>query len=349
MADGRSGTGANTGTNTGTGTGTGTGTDTGTTAGKGGWPDIVVFGAGAVGCHYGAKLALAGAPVTLIGRGPHVEAVRERGLWFDSGGTRRVVRLAADTSPGPVGAADLVLLCVKSSDTAEAAREIAARLRPGATVVSMQNGVDNVDRAREAAPGLDPLAAVVYVGASMGGPGHVVHAGRGELVLGAIPGGPGAPDPARVAAVASVFERAGVPCPVSDDVRAALWTKLVMNATFNALSALTRGRYGPLVADAGVAETARVVIDECVAVARADGVAIADGATLHAAALALGAAMATATSSTEQDLARGRPTEIDSLNGYVVARGDARGVPVPMNRALHAMVRLLERERAARA
>jgi 2-dehydropantoate 2-reductase len=77
-------------------------------------------------------------------------------------------------------------------------------------------------------------------------------------------------------------------------------------------------------------------------------VAIADGGTLHAAALALGAAMAGATSSTEQDLARGRATEIDSLNGYVVARGDALGVPVPMNRALHALVRMLERERAAR-
>jgi 2-dehydropantoate 2-reductase len=323
----------------------------GSESGAGAWPDIAVFGAGAVGCHYGAKLALAGAPVTLIGRGPHVAAIRERGLWFDSGGSRTVVRLAADTSPDPVGTAGLVLLCVKSADTAEAAREIAARLRPGATVVSMQNGVDNVERARAAAPGLDPLAAVVYVGASMGGAGHVVHAGRGDLVLGAYPGSPRPADAASVttvAAVATVFERAGVSCPVSADVCAELWTKLVMNATFNALSALTRGRYGPIVADADLAATARVVIDECVAVARADGVAIADGGTLHAAALALGAAMASATSSTEQDLARGRATEIDSLNGYVVARGDALGVPVPMNRALHALVRMLERERAAR-
>ena len=320
----------------------------GSEPGTGAWPDIAVFGAGAVGCHYGAKLALAGAPVTLIGRGPHVAAIRERGLWFDSGGARTVVRLAADTAPDPVATAGLVLLCVKSADTAEAAREIAARLRPGATVVSMQNGVDNVERARAAAPGLDPLAAVVYVGASMGGPGHVVHAGRGDLVLGAYPGGPRPIDAASMATVAAVFERAGVPCPVSTDVRAELWTKLVMNATFNALSALTRGRYGPIVADAGLAATARVVIDECVAVARADGVAIADGGTLHAAALALGAAMAAATSSTEQDLARGRATEIDSLNGYVVSRGDALGVPVPMNRALHALVRMLERERAAR-
>ena len=320
---------------------------------KAAWPRVAVFGAGAVGCYYGARLALAGAPVALVGRPAHVAAIRGRGLWLDSGGARTVVRLDADDGPEPVRDADLVLLCVKSADTASAAREIAPRLRAGATVVSMQNGVDNVERARAAAPGLDPLAAVVYVGASMGGPGHVVHAGRGDLVLGAYPGGPGGPGGAgdgRVARIAATFERAGIACRPSDDVRAELWTKLTMNATFNPISALARARYGPLVADAAIVATARVLIEECVAVARADGVAgIADADALHADALRLGAAMASATSSTEQDLARGRPTEIDALNGYVVSRGDALGVPVPMNRALHALVRLLERERDARA
>jgi 2-dehydropantoate 2-reductase len=307
------------------------------------WPRFAVFGAGAVGCHYGAKLALAGAPVTLIARPAHVAAIRERGLWFDSGGTRTTVRLAADASPDPVRDADVVLVCVKSSGTAESAREIATRLRPGAVVVSMQNGVDNVERARAAAPGLDPVAAVVYVGASMGGPGHVVHAGRGDLVIGEYPGGPAGADPVRCARVAEAFERAGVPCRVSADVRAELWTKLTMNAAFNAVSALTRMRYGVLVADAGIAATMRALIEECVAVASADGVAITDAASLHDDALRLGRAMTTATSSTEQDLSIGRPTEIDALNGYVVARGDALGVPVPVNRAMHAMVRLLER------
>jgi 2-dehydropantoate 2-reductase len=339
------------------------------------WPRIAVFGAGAVGCHFGAKLALAGAPVVLIGRPAHVAAIRERGLWFDSGGARTTVRLDADTSPDAVREADLVLLCVKSADTAQAARELAPRLRAGATVVSMQNGVDNVERARSAAPGLDPVAAVVYVGASMGGPGHVVHAGRGDLVIGEYAGGAaaaidgvrvdaptrsgdaaGGPGdaaygtaPGRCARIAATFERAGVACRVSPDVRAELWTKLVMNAAFNAISALARARYGAIVADPAVAATMRAVVDECVAVARADGVALPGAETLHAAAMKLGAAMAGATSSTEQDLARGRATEIDALNGYVVARGDARGVPVPVNRALHALVRLLERERAAGA
>jgi 2-dehydropantoate 2-reductase len=307
------------------------------------WPRVAVFGAGAVGCHYGAKLALAGAPVVLVGRPAHVEAFRSRGLWWDSAGTRTVVRVEADTAADAVRDAQLVLLCVKTSDTAQAARELQPRLRPGATVVSMQNGVDNVERARAAAPGLDPLAAVVYVGASMAGPGHVVHAGRGDLVLGEVPGGPGGGDPTRAARIAAVFERAGVPCPVVPDARAALWVKLTMNAAFNAISALTRGRYGALIADAGIGATMHAAIAECVAVARAEGVAIDDADTLHAAALRLGAAMAGATSSTEQDLALGRATEIDALNGHVAARGESLGVPVPVNRALHALVRMLER------
>jgi len=317
-------------------------------AGGAAWPRVAVFGAGAVGCHYGAKLALAGAPVVLVGRPAHVDAIRERGLWWDSGGARTVVRVGADTSPDAVRDADLVLLCVKTSDTPQAARELLPRLRAGATLVSMQNGVDNVERARAAAPGIDPIAAVVYVGASMGGPGHVVHAGRGDLVIGEVPGGPLGADPARAARAARTFERAGVPCPVVPDARAELWTKLTMNAAFNAISALTRGRYGLLVADPGIVATMRAAIAECVAVARAEGVPVDDADALHAAALRLGAAMSGATSSTEQDLALGRPTEIDALNGHVAARGEALGVPVPVNRALHALVRMLERGRSAR-
>jgi len=309
-----------------------------------GWPRVAVFGAGAVGCWYGAQLAKAGAPVVLIGRPAHVEAIRRDGLRVDSAAGRETVAIGADASPEALRGAGLVLLCVKSNDTAEAARTIAPRLDPGAIVLSMQNGVDNVQRAREAA-GLDPVAAVVYVGASMGGPGRVVHAGRGELVIGELPGAAD-PDPARTAQVAEAFRRAGVACEVSPDVRAALWTQLVVNVAYNAVSALAGARYGAIVGDAGALALQRDLIAECAAVARADGVPLAPLSELIDTVRAVGHAMTGATSSTEQVLARGRPTEIDALNGTVVRRGDALGVPVPVNRALHALVRL--RERSAR-
>jgi 2-dehydropantoate 2-reductase len=303
------------------------------------WPSVCVFGAGAVGCYFGARLAMAGAPVALVARPAHVEAIRARGLLFESAGRVETVRVDAQASPDAVAGADLVLFCVKTRDTESGAREVASRLRPGATVVSLQNGVDNVARMRAAA-GLDPLAAVVYVACSMAAPGHVLHAGRGDLVIGEV--APALPGAERAASVAAVFERAGVPCPVSADVRVDLWVKLVMNCVFNAISALGRSHYGRMIADPGIRALTRDVVDECVAVARADGVPLADPARLHAAAMTLGEAMAPATSSTAQDLAAGRSTEIDSLNGYVAARGAALGVATPVNRALHALVRLME-------
>ncbi|OJX08742.1 MAG: hypothetical protein BGO72_16040 [Burkholderiales bacterium 70-64] len=311
------------------------------------WPRVAVYGAGAVGCFFGAKLAEAGAPVTLIGRAAHVEAIRRDGLLFDSPGAARRVKIAAETGPEPVRDAQLVLFCVKTRDTAEGARVLAPLLAHDAVVVSLQNGVDNVPRLREA--GIDALAAVVYVAASMPAPGHLLHAGRGDLVIGEhgprrTPGDEAAQvqPSARARAVAAWFEQAGVPCRIEADARGELWVKLVMNCAFNAISALGRSRYGPMVADADVRALMREAIAECVAVAHAEGIAIADVETQYQAAMRLGEAMREARSSTAQDLERGRPTEIDSLNGYVARRGQALGVATPVSRALSTMVRLRE-------
>lgn len=323
------------------------------------WPRVAVYGAGAVGCFFGAKLAEAGAPVTLIGRAAHVEAIRRDGLLFDSPGATRRMRIAADTGPESVRDADLVLFCVKTRDTADAAGALAPLLRADAVLVSLQNGVDNVPKLRDA--GIDALAAVVYVATSMPAPGHLLHAGRGDLVIGEYGARPGparshgaphqaaadqaaaAQPSARARQVADWFERAGVPVRLDADLRGELWTKLVMNCAFNAISALGRSRYGPMVDDPDVRVLMRDAIGECVAVARADGVSVADVDTLYEATMRLGAAMREASSSTAQDLARGRPTEIDSLNGYVAQRGQVLGVATPVNRALTTLVRLLER------
>lgn len=314
-----------------------------TEADAAGWPRVAVFGAGAVGCFYGARLAEAGAPVVLIGRPAHVDAIRANGLRIDSGGASRRVALDASAAPDPLRDADLVLVCVKTRDTEEAARAIAPLLKPGAIVVSLQNGVDNAERMRAAA-GLDALSAVVYVAVAMAGPGHLLHSGRGDLVLGEALPAPagGGRDAERAARVAAWFERAGVPCPLADDVRVALWTKLAMNCGLNAISALGRANYGRMIADPQVRATMRALVGECAAVARAAGIAIGDAGVLYDAVIRLGEAMTAQTSSTAQDLAAGRPTEIDALNGLVADRGDALGVPAPVNRAMHALVGLVE-------
>jgi 2-dehydropantoate 2-reductase len=297
-----------------------------------------VLGAGAVGCYFGGMLARAGAPVTLIGRPAHVEAVRRDGLLLDTLHFREYVKVDASTEPDAVAGAGLVLVCVKSGDTEAAARSIAPHLGRDATVVSLQNGVDNAARIRPLLAA-EVLAAVVYVGCQMAGPGHVRHTGRGDLVIG---GRPGAAEGARrAAAAAAVFDRAGVPCTVSPNVDGELWTKLVINCAYNATCALSRLPYGRMVASPWARELMAQVIDEAVAVARADGVQI-DTYGLVERVLKVGEAMPTQISSTAQDIGLGKPTEIDALNGHVARRGAELGVPTPVNRTLHGLVKLLE-------
>jgi 2-dehydropantoate 2-reductase len=163
--------------------------------------------------------------------------------------------------------------------------------------------------------------------------------GRGELVIGGVSGSESAV--LASTGTAAVFERAGVRCTVSDNIDGELWTKLVINCAYNALSALTRLQYGPMVASPWSRELMPRVVDEAVAVARADGVRLGTEGLL-ARVMGVGESMPGQISSTAQDIALGKPTEIDALNGYVADRGAALGVPTPVNRTLHALVKLLE-------
>ncbi|WP_431510667.1 ketopantoate reductase family protein [Variovorax sp. DAIF25] len=292
---------------------------------------VAVMGAGAVGCYYGAMLARAGHEVVLIGRPAHVEAVRARGLRLEAQTFDEHVPMAASTEPDAVRGADLVLFCVKSTDTEAAAAQIAPHLAPGALVLTLQNGVDNDERARSVLRSHEVAAAVVYVATGMAGPGHVKHNGRGELVI--------APS-ARGEKVAQALRAAGVPTEISGNVRGALWAKLVLNCAYNALSAITQLPYGVLVRNEGVPGVLRDVVAECLAVAQAEGVTIPGDIDVAVAGIAR--TMPAQFSSTAQDLARGKRSEIDHLNGFVLRRGEALGVPVPANRLLWALVRLLE-------
>ena len=297
---------------------------------------IAVMGAGAVGCYYGALLARAGHPVTLIGRLAHVQAVQQQGLRLQTAVLDVQVPLAASTEASAVQGADVVLFCVKSSDSEDAARAIRPHLAPGALVLTLQNGADNDERVRAVLDASTPVAAaVVYVATAMAGPGHVQHHGRGELVI--------APSP-RSEEVAAQFAAAGIPTQISDNVRGALWAKLVLNCAYNALSALAQQPYGPLVQVPGVTDVIADTVAECLAVAQADGVTIPGD--IDAAVRGIAATMPGQYSSTAQDLARGKPSEIDHLNGYVVRRGAALGVPTPLNRALQVLVKLAEQKKA---
>lgn len=298
---------------------------------------IAVMGAGAVGCYFGGMLARAGHAVVLIGRPQHVAAIKRDGLFLDTQSFREHVALEACVDAGGVAGTQVVLCCVKSTDTASAAAEMAPHLAADTVILSLQNGVDNAVRL-QALLGREVLPAVVYVATEMAGPGHVRHHGRGELVIG---------PSVRSAELVGPFAAAGVPVQVSDNVTGALWAKLIINCAYNALSAITQMPYGRIVAGAGVEGVMHDVVTECLAVAQAEGVTVPGD--IREAVADIARTMAGQLSSTAQDLARGKRSEIDHLNGYVLRRGEGLGIATPVNRALHALVRLLEDKQAHEA
>jgi 2-dehydropantoate 2-reductase len=291
---------------------------------------IAVMGAGAVGCYYGGMLARAGHEVVLIARPMHVDAIRRDGLFMDTQSFQEHVPLQASTEVRAMQGARVVLCCVKSTDTESAATEMAPFLGPDAVVLSLQNGVDNAERL-QAQLEREVLPAVVYVATEMAGPGHVKHHGRGELVI-----GPSAASEELVA----LFALAGVTVQISDNVAGALWAKLILNCAYNALSAITQLPYGRVVQGEGVEGVMRDVVQECLAVAKGAGVTVPGD--VWDAVERIAQTMPAQFSSTAQDLGRGKRSEIDHLNGYVLRKGAVLGIATPVNRVLHTLVRLLE-------
>jgi 2-dehydropantoate 2-reductase len=303
---------------------------------------IAVVGAGAVGSFYGAMLARTGHPVTLIARPAHVQAIEREGLRLQMAGRIERVRIAARTDIAAVRDADLVLFCVKSTDTESVAREMAPHLAEGALVLSLQNGVENAATiARHVKQAVVP--AVVYVATAMPEPGLVSHHGRGDLVIGPLDAA-AANDAAlapRLQALVDLFATAQVPVRISADVMAELWSKLMVNCAYNAISGIAQASYGKLAARAEVRALQETVVREVVALAQAEGVKLPLEPALEAM-RKIAPAMPAQLSSTAQDMARGKPSEIDHLNGFVARRGAALGVATPANQALYALVRLIE-------
>lgn len=291
---------------------------------------VAVMGAGAVGSYFGAMLARPGHDVTLIARPQHVDAIRQHGLMFDSRSFNGAVPVQATSEASGVEGADVVLFCVKSADTESAGQSIAPFLKSDATVLCLQNGVDNAERLQTTIRQI-AVPTVVYVATEMAGPGHVKHHGRGELIIGTSPASTN---------IAREFSDAAIPTTVADNVLGDLWAKLIINCAYNAVSAVAQLPYGAMLKVKGVTDVIESAIDECISVAHAAGISIP--ANVKQAVFALAEAVPGQYSSTAQDLARGKLTEIDYLNGYVVRKGTELGIATPTNLTLLVMVKLRE-------
>ena len=299
---------------------------------------FAVLGAGAVGCYYGGMLARHGHDVVFIGRPSHVAAMSQDGLRIQSQAFDVRLPVRAETQIEAAASADVVFVCVKSTDTAEATRRLGQVLAPGAIVVSLQNGVDNAALLRErvAQP---VICAAVYVASEMAGPGHLLHHGRGDLAIEATP---------HSEALARVLRAAKIPTQIAADVHATLWQKLILNCAYNAVSAIVQLPLGAMGHRDALRATMRDVVAECLAVAAAEGVHFEDDAACmveRIEATIPGGQF----SSTAQDLARGKHSEIDYLNGAIVQRGTIAGIATPANRMLHTLVKVLEDKPAAHA
>ena len=291
---------------------------------------VAVIGAGAVGCYYGGLLLRAGHDVTFIGRQPHVDAINAHGLLLDTRIFNGHLRAKAATDTTALASPDLVLVCVKSADTEQAGRSLAGHLQPETSVLSLQNGVDNAPRLA-AVTGHAVIPVVVYVGSEMAGPGHVRHHGGGDLAIGAS---------AASKALAQTLQAAGIRTTIADDIDRTLWSKLSSTAPSTRFP-----RWLIFPTDRCWKSRAQGCRHKrgagSFAVARACGVSMPDD--ILAQILKIPAAMPNQKSSTAQDLARGKPSEIDFLNGYVVRKGAEFGIPTPTNQALQVMVKLAQR------
>ncbi|HLE48323.1 MAG TPA: 2-dehydropantoate 2-reductase [Candidatus Thermoplasmatota archaeon] len=295
---------------------------------------IVVFGAGAIGSLLGALLSKAH-DVTLIGRRDHVNAIRKQGLTI-TGNLSLNVRIDAQETATPGLLPDLVLLTVKAYDTVQAVGDLAPLMGPKTILLVAQNGLGNLEVAKQRYPNHRVVAASVTVGGAMDAPGRVSWNGPGELIVGALPA-----DEATARLVVAAFAETGIAARAVADIRPALWRKALINAAINPLTALHRIENGPLLDDAALRKQLFAAGREAAAVMRAEGIPITDEES-EALLETITKKTARNRSSMLQSVERGRPTEIDAITGKILQAARKHGIPCPVNDALFEGIKKIE-------
>lgn len=295
---------------------------------------VLVVGAGGVGGYFGAKLARAGTSVTMLARGPHLDAIRRDGLRVRSlieGEYVVPVEAVAAVGSTPT---DAVLLCVKSFDTETAVESIRSAVGPDTAVLSLQNGVDNEEKIDALLGAGHALGGAAYVFATIEAPGVIVHRFAGRIVFGEMDGRPRP----RATHLHDAFAAAGVPVELSADVRRALWEKYLLISAQAGMTSLTRCPTGVLRETPETWAMYRRIVEELSAVGRAAGVTLAPDAveTIMKQAAAIGA---DTYSSLHHDLVTGKRLELEALHGHAVRLGERLRVPVPTIFAVYAALK----------
>jgi 2-dehydropantoate 2-reductase len=307
---------------------------------------IAILGAGALGCAIGATLTEGGHETWLIDRSTaHVEAMRMHGLRVDDTHGSRQVAVRATTQPDEVGAAEVVIVLVKSFHTDAAIRGASALVGPETVVLSLQNGLGHEDILADAVGRERVLAGKTYVGGVLRGAGHIESGVAGKhTIIGELDGRV----TERVQRIADAFNRAGLGTQVSDNIVGTMWDKLLVNVATGALTGITSLTYGQLYDEPLLKATALAAIAEAIAAAQAAGVRLSMTEPAQAWTLAAEGLPAAFKTSMLQSLEKGSVTEIDFINGSVVRWGARHGVPTPVNATLVACIKGVERAMADR-
>ena len=306
---------------------------------------VAVFGAGAIGSFYGARLSDGGATVSLIARGRHLEAIRERGLTITTPSLTRTYTIPATDDPATLDPVDVVLFTVQSYDTIDAAERLRPLLHETTGVVSLQNGIDNEDRIAGVIGREHVLGGAAYILAAVREPGVVEAGGPLAMVIGELDGGPPSE---RIQAVLEVADRAGLAVRAATDVRVALWDKYTLLVAFSAMTATVRLPIGAIRQSPAATEMLRALMTEVWSIGRAEGVALDDELVDRQMGLLL-SQDPDGTSSLYQDLVGGRRMELEALQGTAIRLGRRHGIPTPALDAAYAILQpwAMRNERAA--
>jgi len=299
---------------------------------------ILVMGAGSMGCLLGGYLARAKHDVFLVDVVvERYEAIQKSAIVVEGVGGDFDVRARAGGGYEGDGAPELVLVCVKSYDTERAARCLAPWIDEDSQVLTLQNGVGNLEQLAHAIPREQLLVGTTDMGANLLHPGHVHHAGEGDTFIGDAHG----ERSERAQAIAKVFTDARLPATATDEIRRQIWSKLAVNVGINALTGLLRVRNGRLLAAEGATRVMIAAVEECLAVAEESGIAL-EGDTVRTRVKEVARLTASNRSSMLMDVLHDRRTEIDAINGNIVRRGRELGVAVPVNETLTHLIHSVE-------
>ena len=323
---------------------------------------FAVLGAGAIGGYVGAALANGGADVTLIARGPHLRAIQEHGIRVLSERGDFSATPAATDSIEAVAEADVVFLGLKANSLTEIAPRLGELLRPGAAVIAAQNGIpwwyfqnhdgplaglvlSSVDPGGVISATIDierVIGCVIYCSTEIVAPGVIRHIEGTRFTIGE----PDGTVSHRCNEISAAFVAGGLKCPVERRLRDQIWLKLIGNAAFNPISALTGATLGQLGLLPEMLAVLRAIMEECAEVATALGASLRISVERR---LEAGIEVGEHKTSMLQDREAGKPLELDCITGAVIEIGDRLGIPVPHTRTVHACAKLLDLQTAPRA